>query len=165
MSSPFRQTQSMFLNQRNMSVGRLNEPKPVMQNYFNPDSNQNYNQFSQTHQPPEEKKPQLLRNAIQKNLESQSHYNSTQNLLGSSAPRRAGGTNSMYGSRRNLRKVDSVRSVSSSGFHSNKSTKDFNQAYIKLVGKMYNEQGATGLVTDDEVRRLEYYNRLNLEEF
>lgn len=63
----------------------------------------------------------------------------------------------MYGSRKNLNKVSSMRSVSSAGYGTNKSGKDFNNAYRKLVDKMYTEQGATGLVTDEEVRRLKQY--------
>jgi hypothetical protein len=71
----------------------------------------------------------------------------------------------LYGSRGNLRKVGSGRSLSSAGYGTNKSAKDFNHAYRKLVDKMYTEGGATGLVTEDEVRKLHHYHQLNKEEF
>ena len=54
---------------------------------------------------------------------------------------------------------------STQGLKTSNSTKDFNQAYLKLVNQMYNEQGATGLVTEEEVKRLQNYNNLNEKDF
>jgi len=38
-------------------------------------------------------------------------------------------------------------------------------AYRSLVKEMYKESGASGLVTEDELQKLEYYNQFSQKEF
>ena len=44
-------------------------------------------------------------------------------------------------------------------------SKDFNAAYRSLVREMYKEGGASGLVTEEELHKLEYYNTFSQKDF
>ena len=57
--------------------------------------------------------------------------------------------------------------MTSSKLGKTNSKKDFKLSYLELIQKLYDEHGqqVAGLLTEDEVRDLDYFKSLNQDEF